>query len=182
MRQSAPCCQMQSKKNEGEVPQFYVEGNHPAIISPAVFDMVQAELVRRMKGGSRYRGVSIFSNRIRCAGCGGWYGSKVWHSTDQYRRVIYRCNRKYSEKEKRYQTPHVAEEEDKAAFVSAYNQLVYEKAENVANAEIIRQTLCRMDALEEEKQSLADEMNVLVEVTQGIVAENARIAQDQDEY
>lgn len=75
-----------------------------------------------------------------------------------------------------------AEEEDKAAFVSAYNQLVYEKAENVANAEIIRQTLCRMDALEEEKQSLADEMNVLVEVTQGIVAENARIAQDQDEY
>lgn len=69
-----------------------------------------------------------------------------------------------------------ADEEDKAAFVSAYNQLVYEKAENVANAEIIRQTLCRMDALEEEKQSLADEMNVLVEVTQGIVAENARIA------
>ena len=29
------------KKNEGEVPQYYVEGNHEAIIPPAVFDNVQ---------------------------------------------------------------------------------------------------------------------------------------------
>ena len=59
------------------VPQYYVEGNHEAIISPAVFDMVQAELAKRTKGGSRYSGVSIFSNKIKCADCGGWYGSKV---------------------------------------------------------------------------------------------------------
>ena len=26
------------KKNEGEILQYYVEGNHEAIISPAVFD------------------------------------------------------------------------------------------------------------------------------------------------
>lgn len=74
--------------------QYYVAGNHEAIISPAVFDMVQAELARRTKGGSRYSGVSIFFNKIKCADCGGWYGSKVWHSTDRYRKVIYRCNRK----------------------------------------------------------------------------------------
>ena len=83
-------------KNEGEVPQYYVEGNHEAIISPAVFDMVQAGLARRSKGGTRYSGVSIFSNKIKCADCGGWFGSKVWHSTDRYRKVIYRCNRKYN--------------------------------------------------------------------------------------
>ena len=29
------------KINEGEVPQYYVENSHPAIISPEVFDMVQ---------------------------------------------------------------------------------------------------------------------------------------------
>jgi len=51
-----------------------VEGNHEAIISPAVFDMVQAELAKRTKGGSRYSGVSIFSNKIKCADCGGWDG------------------------------------------------------------------------------------------------------------
>ena len=88
--------QKKMKKNEGEVPQYYVEGNHEAIISPAVFDMVQAELAKRTKGGTRYSGVSIFSNKIKCADCGGWYGSKVWHSTDRYRKVIYRCNRKYN--------------------------------------------------------------------------------------
>ena len=34
-------------RNEGQVPQYYVENNHEAIISPQVFDMVQAELERR---------------------------------------------------------------------------------------------------------------------------------------
>ncbi len=172
--------QKKMKKNEGEVPQYYVEGNHEAIISPAVFDMVQAELARRSKGGTRYSGVSIFSNKIKCADCGGWFGSKVWHSTDRYRKVIYRCNRKYNGEKCR--TPHVTEDEVKAAFVSAYNQLVTEKKEIIANTEIIRRTLCATDSLREERQKLEDEMLVLVEMTQSIVAENARIAQDQDEY
>lgn len=74
------------------------------------------------------------------------------------------------------------EDEVKAAFVSAYNQLVTEKKEIIANAEIIRRTLCVTDALQEEKSKLMGEMAVLVEMTQNIVAENARVAQDQDEY
>ena len=172
--------QKKMKKNEGEVPQYYVEGNHEAIISPQVFDLVQAEMERRKQGGTRYSGISIFSNKIKCAECGSWYGSKVWHSTDRYRKIIYRCNSKY--KDKKCETSHVTEEEVKAAFVSAYNQLITEKAEIIANAELIRQTLCRTDSLENEKQSLADEINVLVEMTQNIVAENARVAQDQEEY
>ena len=172
--------QKKMKKNEGEIPQYYVEGNYEAIISPAVFDMVQAEIAKRTKSGSRYSGVSIFSNKIKCADCGGWYGSKVRHSTDRYRRVIYRCNRKYNGK--KCETPHVTEEEVKAAFISAYNQLVTEKKEIIANAEIIRKTLCVTDALQEEKGKLEEEMALLVEMTQNIVAENARVAQDQEEY
>ena len=172
--------QKKMKKNEGEVPQYYVEGNHEAIISPAVFDMVQAELARRKHGGSRYSGVSIFSNKIKCGDCGSFYGSKVWHSTDQYRKVIYRCNRKYNGEN--CNTPHITEDEVKAAFVSAYNQLVSEKADIIANVEIIRRTLCVTDELQEEKSKLEEEMAVLVEMTQNIMAENARVAQDQDEY
>ena len=172
--------QKKMKKNEGEVPQYYVEGNHEAIISPAVFDMVQAELARRKHGGSRYSGVSIFSNKIKCGDCGSFYGSKVWHSTDQYRKVIYRCNRKHNGEN--CNTPHITEDEVKAAFVSAYNQLVSEKADIIANVEIIRRTLCVTDELQEEKSKLEEEMAVLVEMTQNIMAENARVAQDQDEY
>ncbi len=118
--------------------------------------------------------------KIQCSDCGGWFGSKVWHSTDKYRRVIYRCNSKY--KDKKCQTPHVTEEELKAAFVSAYNKLVSEKTEIVANAETIRQTLCRTDALEEEKCGLENDLMVLAEMVQSAIDENARIAQDQGEY
>lgn len=172
--------QKKMKKNEGEVPQYYVEGNHEAIIDPAVFDMVQAELAKRIRGGSRYSGVSIFSNKIKCADCGGWYGSKVWHSTDRYSKIVYRCNRKYNNE--KCQTPHVTEEEVKKAFVSAYNQLVTEKREIITNTELIRKTLCATDALREEKKRLEEEITVLVEMTQSIINENARVAQNQDEY
>lgn len=168
-----------TKKNEGEVPQYYVEGNHEAIINPTVFDMVQAELEKRKQGRFRYSGVSIFSNKIKCADCGEWFGSKVWHSTDKYRRVIYRCNSKY--KDKKCETPYVTEEEVKAAFLSVYNKLVFEKEEIVANAETIRETLCWTDALEEEKRSLENGMAVLAGMVQSI-DENARIVQNQGEY
>ena len=115
------------------MPQYYVEGNHEAIIEPSVYDLVQVELAKRSKKSeARYSGVSIFSNKIKCADCGSWYGSKVWHSTDQYRKIIYRCNSKY--KDTKCETPHVTEDEVKAAFVSAYNKLVSEKAEITANA------------------------------------------------
>ena len=46
-------------------------------------------------------------------------------------KVIYRCNHKYDGE--KCKTPHVTEEEVKAAFVSAYNQLVNEKKEIIAN-------------------------------------------------
>ncbi|WP_278961644.1 zinc ribbon domain-containing protein [Mitsuokella multacida] len=78
--------------------------NHEAIISPQVFDWVQEEIKRRREGRSRYSGVSIFSSKIKCAQCGSWYGAKVWHSTDKYRRTIYRCNKKYDGH--KCQTPH----------------------------------------------------------------------------
>ncbi len=48
--------------------------------------------------------------------CGGFFGVKVWHSTDKYRRVIYRCNKKYDGH--KCQTPHVTEGEVKTAFVT----------------------------------------------------------------
>ena len=43
------------KKNEGEVPQYYVENSHPAIIDPAEWKLVQRELERRKAIGRSYR-------------------------------------------------------------------------------------------------------------------------------
>ncbi len=58
------------KKNEGEIPQYYVEGNHEAIIPPEVHDMAQRELERRKREGKAHSGVRIFSGKIRCGICG----------------------------------------------------------------------------------------------------------------
>ena len=167
-------------KNCGQVPSYFVEQSHPAIIDPAVFEMVQREMERRTREGGRYSGVSIFSGKIRCGECGGYFGSKVWHSTDKYRRTVYRCNKKYDGQ--KCQTPHVTEEEIKTAFVKAFNRLVTEREEIVANARLVRQTLCDTTALTEERDRLQQELAVLVEMTEKCIRENARIAQNQEEY
>lgn len=44
----------EKKQNEGEVPQYYVEHNHEAIISPQVFEWVQEEIQKRKREKVRY--------------------------------------------------------------------------------------------------------------------------------
>lgn len=174
--------QKKVKKNEGEVPQYYVEGNHEAIIEPTLFDLVQVELERRSRGNTgRYSGVSIFSTKIKCGDCGNWYGSKVWHSNDKYRRTIYRCNHKFKG-EVKCKTPHLVEEEIKAAFIKALNILLENKDEILENLHLVREKLYNIDGLTSERDNLQEELEVVVELTQNCINENARVAQDQDEY
>ncbi|WP_193441472.1 recombinase family protein, partial [Streptococcus suis] len=71
--------------NRGELPQYYVENNHEAIVDRETFDAVQ--LVLDNKG--RKSSTTIFSSKLVCGDCGHFFGSKVWHSTSKYRRVIY---------------------------------------------------------------------------------------------
>ena len=83
------------KANEGEIPQYYVKDNHEAIIDPETFEMVQTLMATRKKGRNRKSSVSIFSSKVKCGDCGSWYGPKVWHSNDAYRKVIWQCNHKF---------------------------------------------------------------------------------------
>ena len=76
------------KINEGEVPQYYIENSHEAIIDPMEWDAVQDEFKRRKSIGRAYSGKSVFGAKIVCGDCGGFYGSKTWHSTDKYKTVI----------------------------------------------------------------------------------------------
>lgn len=76
----------------------------------------------------------------------------------------------------------MTEDEIKTAFVMAFNKLVTEREEIAANARLVWQTLCDTSELEQEKVSLGQELAVLVGMTQNCIAENARIAQDQEEY
>ena len=128
-----------------------------------------------------YSGVSMFSSKIKCGECGCWYGSKVWHSTDKYRRVIYQCNHKYKGG-KPCSTPHVTEDQVKDAFVRAVNILLSEKEELSANVQMVIAMLCDSAELEKRQTELKEELEVVVGLVERCVTENARVALDQDEY
>lgn len=169
------------KINEGEVPQYYVEGSHDAIITPAVFDAVQKQMAVRHPGKNRHSSVSIFSSKIKCGDCGSWYGSKVWHSNDKYRRVVWQCNHKFDGGEK-CTTPHLDEETIKELFLKAANILCTEKDEVIANYQAIKSKVFDTTALDEEKAGLQEEMNMVAELIQQCINENARIAINQTNY
>jgi site-specific DNA recombinase len=171
-----------SKKNEGEVPQYYVTNDHPAIIAPDVFDMVQEEVERR-SSRQRYSGSTIFSGKIICGECGGCFGPKVWHSTDRYRKVIWRCNHKYAEKGRpACESPHITEDEIKGAYVRVMNQYVSDKNATIRDMRMAKAVVSDTSRLDAEKQKQADEMNVVADLIQQVIAENASVAKDQKEY
>ena len=169
------------RKNTGEIPQYYVEEHHEAIISPDLFDFVQSEIKHREQNG-KHSGVSIFANKIKCGCCGGWYGAKVWHSTDKYRRVIYRCNKKYAQKGKTCSTQHLTEEEIKEIFVKALSSLVEVKENVITELRSLIDGVCRTEELTEERDKVEQELVVLAERLEKLIRENARVAQDQTAY
>ncbi|MBQ1718787.1 MAG: hypothetical protein II031_06510, partial [Bacteroidales bacterium] len=83
------------KKNEGEVPQYYIENSHEAIIDPVEWEAVQVEMARRKQLGNVNFGGNVFRGRIKCGVCGGWYSQKTWHSTDPYKSYVVQCADKY---------------------------------------------------------------------------------------
>ena len=169
------------KVNEREVPQYYVEGNHPAIISPQEFDAVQKQMALRCPGKNRQSCVSTFSSKIKCGDCGSWYGSKVWHSTSKYRKTIWQYNHKFDGGEK-CTTPHLDEETIKELFVKAVNIFLTEKDEIIENFNAIKDTLFDLWPLETERSQLQEELNAVARLVQQCIKENARIALDQKEY
>ena len=123
----ADCLTKKVKINNGERPKYYVENNHPAIIEPDIFEMVQMEIERRLILNGKYSGTDILTSRIKCGECGGSYGAKVWHSNDKYRKTIYQCNRKYNGE--KCTTPILIKEDIENRFVNVINGLIQNKNE-----------------------------------------------------
>ena len=169
------------KKNEGELEQIYIANNHEPIIPPEEFEQVQAELARRKKAGRAFSASSALSSKIVCGDCGGFYGSKVWHSTDAYRRVIWRCNRKY-EKGERCTTPTLSEDEIKAAFVKAFSQLLADKDAIIENCEMLVAMLEDTTELDEKIAAAQVEANTIVEQNKALIREHAVTGMKQDEF
>ena len=119
-------------RNQGELQQYYVKNHHEPIVSEEVFSAAQKRLdANRAK--SHQSGARGFSSMIVCGDCGAYYGSKMWHSNDKYRKTVYRCNQKYSGQ--KCGTPSVDEKRMEEMFVDAMNQVLINKDEVMGNIE-----------------------------------------------
>ncbi|GGE26786.1 recombinase family protein [Streptococcus himalayensis] len=167
-----------TKVNEGELPQYYVENNHEAIIEKEVFELVQVEFVKQKQ---RKSSKTLFSGKLICESCGAAFGSKVWHSNSKYRRVVYRCNHKY-DGDKKCKTPHVIENEVKQWFIEAMNQVIENKAEILANLEALRKVVANTSELDSEISRLETELTDLTSEVEQLISDNTRTIQDQTSY
>ncbi len=170
-----------TKVNEGEVPQYYVEESHPAIIDPKEWQQVQAELARRKNSGKRHRQTSQLSGKIICGDCGEIYGSKVWHSTDKYRRTIWQCNRKFKG-ENKCETPHLYEEQLKTLFVDAMSEYLSDHEGTIADLQYAQRSLTDTDFIDEDICALEHELEITSELIRICINSNASNTISEEEY
>ena len=170
------------EKNQGHLPQYYVENSHPAIIDKEEWEIVQAELMRRDKIGAAYSGNSVFSSKLICGDCGGFYGRKIWHSTSKYARAVYRCNCKYNKNQDKCQTPTLTEDLIQQKFVIAYNQVMNGKQRIIEDIKEVIKVLS--DTLEQDAKIIdfQNKMEVISGLVEKMIKENTKTAQDQAEF
>ena len=169
------------KVNEGEVPQYIVDQSHPAIIDPAQWQKVQDEMAVRKSRGKHHNSLSPFSAKIVCGDCGEFYGSKVWHSTDKYRRVIWQCNRKFKG-EHRCGTPHLYEDDIKRLFLQAVADLTEAREVLMNTCQMLLDEYLNTESLDAESAALETELEIVSELTRKLIAENATTVIQQEEY
>ena len=95
------CISKTVKKNQGDRPMVYVEGNHPAIVSKAMFYQVREEMTRRsskrkvmQKTGrteqGKYSAKYALSELLVCGECGTPYKRCTWARNGK-KRIVWRC-------------------------------------------------------------------------------------------
>lgn len=85
------------KVNEGELPRYYVEEGHEAIIPPYLFQLVQDELTLRRSQRYHFSSVKAFAGKIVCS-CGCYYGPRTSiHAGYDNTRSFWRCRNYYNE-------------------------------------------------------------------------------------
>ena len=109
------------KKNEGQLPQYFIENNHEPIVSKKVFYLVQAERQRRKTYTQKYRTTGLlFSTGIQCGCCGNWYRVELRHKKGELTGYTFRCPY-INENGERCPTPSTPERKLKSSFLEAFN-------------------------------------------------------------
>ena len=170
-----------TKINEGEVPQYYVKDSHPAIIEPWAWAQVQNELERRKNSRKRHRQTSPFSGKIICGDCGDIFGSKTWHSTDRYRRVIWQCNGKFKGEHK-CETPHLTEGRLKELFLTVLGEYLSDRDGAIERLRYAKKVLTDTDFIDADIANLEEELNAVAAMLRVCIEQNATNIVTEESY
>ena len=169
------------KKNEGEVPQYYVKNSHEAIITPEVFDVVQYELRTRQDDGKHNFSNHHFASKIHCGICGETYGLRILHAGTKKEHRVWKCKSRYT-RDVECASQNVTSEMVENAFIKAFNQLIDNKDDIIETLQAFAETEFDSSPVEDDLTLVDGEFNMIVDVLRAYIDENAQNAMDQTEY
>lgn len=160
-------------KNNGIMPQYYVENNHEAIIPKDIFMQVQEEMSRRSNLHSEkkrkkrvYSGKYALSSIVYCDKCGEIFRRLQWNAHGN-KYTVWRCCNRIENGPGACDADAIKEEDLQSVVVQAINKLLG-KRDGVKQilAENIESTLTEMDgiSLEEIDARLAELQRELLKV------------------
>lgn len=88
----------QKKRNTGELTSYYVQENHPEIVSKQTWEKVQAEMQRRAEAKGNIKGSGKSQNRyplsgmLFCSKCGATLKRRTWNSKCSCRKIVWQCS------------------------------------------------------------------------------------------
>ena len=170
-----------TKINQGEVPQYYVENSHEAIIPPDTFDLVQYEIMRRKNDKRGRKFLSAFSYRVVCGKCGSFFGHKVWNGATKYRKKVWECSTKYK-KGTYCDSGHFSNDQLQAIFVLAFNRIAMRLESIREDYQPIIAMLTDTTEFDAKVEAAAQERDVVLELMERCIKENTQVAQDQAKY
>lgn len=134
-------------KNHGAMPQYYVEGNHEAIIPKDIFMMVQEELVRRRvvhtsKNGTKRSFTSnhCFAQMVYYAECGEIFRRIHWNNRG-CKSIVWRCESRLTNTGIACKARTVNEETLKKITLSAINTMILSRSNYL---EILQNNIARV--------------------------------------
>ena len=163
------------RKNTGELPSYYIAEDHEPIVSEETFRTVAEELERRAGADGKAHGGSVFSGRIVCEECGGFYGRKVWHSGSDYVTWRWHCNNRFA-KRTGCTTPTVKEEDLAAAFIRMFNGLYARRREIEENWRVCLDAVTDTSALEKELDRIGRTCGELQTLMKNALVESGKAA------
>ena len=150
------------KKNNGELPQYYIQNNHPAIIPREMFFQIQEELARRRSkkpantkkaktNRGRFTSKYALSERLVCGACGCYFRRVTWNIHGR-KQIVWRCiNRLEFGPKSCGNSPSLEEAALHTAILEAIRSLVHGQQEEMAAA--LQDTLIHCIAGEKEEAS-----------------------------